>query len=117
MNLYRAGILTLDLFLLDYIFPNAKLSESDISYLHQLISFGLISSLAHEIVMSMPSLYKAGAVFLIFPARQAARVLGGQYKQYVLHLFIEKIALEIPVAIAVANTIRAMDDLQSESVK
>jgi hypothetical protein len=64
--------------------------------------------------MSMPSLYKAGAVFLIFPARQAARVLGRQYKQYILNIFM-KIAVEIPVAMAAANTIQAADDLQWES--
>jgi hypothetical protein len=48
MNLYRAGILTIDLFLLDYIFPAAKLSESDISYLNQLIDWVNFQSRARD---------------------------------------------------------------------
>lgn len=52
--------------------------------------------------MSMPSLYKAEAVFLIFPGRQAANVLDRQYKQYILYI-LKKIAVEIAVAKAAAN--------------
>lgn len=109
MNLYKAAILTINLFLLEYVFPSARLSNSDIWYLfvHQMT--GLICSLAHEIVMSMPSLYKAGAVFLIFPGRQAAKVLGRQYKQYIVGILM-KVAVEIPVAMVVANTIQASDE-------
>ena len=58
--------------------------------------------------MSMPSLYKAGAVFLIFPGRQAAKVLGRQHKQYILRILM-KMAVEIPVAMAAANSIQAAE--------
>lgn len=107
MNLYKAGILTINLFLSEYVFPSAKLSNSDIWYINQLT--GLICSHAHEIVMSMPSLYKGGAVFLIFPSRQAAKVLGRQYKQYIVGILM-KVAVEIPVAMFVAAGIQASDE-------
>ena len=48
MNLYRAAILTMDMFLLEYIFPNAKLSESDIWYINQLIDWVNFQSSARD---------------------------------------------------------------------
>jgi hypothetical protein len=63
--------------------------------------------------MSMPSLYKAGAVFLIFPARKAAKVVGRQHKQYIIHMLMQ-MAVELPVAMVVANALQMEDDLQWE---
>jgi len=40
MNLCRAGILTIDLFLMDYVFPSAILSDTDIWYAFVNISLG-----------------------------------------------------------------------------
>ena len=107
MNLCGAGILTIDLFLLDYIFPSAKLSDADRWYIHQGLLV-LICSLAHKIVMSIPSLYKAGAVFLLFPSRQAAKVLGPEHRQYIVRMLM-RIAAEIPVAMAIAASIQDLD--------
>jgi len=61
--------------------------------------------------MSTPSLYKNGAVFLIFPSRQAAKVLGRQHRQYILSVLM-KIAVEVPPARLAAAAIQAADDLE-----
>lgn len=65
------------------------------------------TSLAHEIVMSLPSLYK-GAIFLIFPARQAARVLGRQHRMYIARVLV-KVGDEIPIAGFLATILMAED--------
>ena len=58
----------------------------------------LNSSLAHEIVMSMPSLYKNGGLLLVFPCRQAAKILGRPYREYIASI-LGDLVTEIPVAI------------------
>ena len=63
--------------------------------------------------MSVPSLYKAGAVFLIFPSRQAAKVLGQQHKQYILRMLM-KMAVEIPAAMAAAISLQVAYNLPWE---
>jgi hypothetical protein len=73
--------------------------------------FLLIRSLAREIIMSIPSLYKKGAVFLIFPARQASYVVGRQDRQYIASILME-VADEIPIAGAVGAMIQASDNLE-----
>ena len=60
--------------------------------------------------MSIPSLYKNGAVFLIFPSRQAAKVLGRQDRQYILRILM-KIAVEVPAAKLAAAAIQAAENL------
>jgi len=58
--------------------------------------------------MSIPSLYKAGAIFLLFPSRQAAKVLGREHRQYIVRMLM-KIAAEYPVAMLAAASIRDLD--------
>jgi hypothetical protein len=61
--------------------------------------------------MSIPSLYKKGAVFLIFPARQASYVVGRQERRYIVSILM-KVADEIPIAGAVGATIQSFDNLE-----
>jgi hypothetical protein len=56
--------------------------------------------------MSMPSLHKQGGVFLAFPGRQAARVLGARQAQYITRILM-RIGNEIPIAI---NTCRIIQE-------
>ena len=70
MNLYRAGNIAIDIFLSEYLFQSSSVTEASLR-------------MAHEIVMSMPSLYKIGGVLLTYPGRQAARVLGREYREYI----------------------------------
>ena len=64
-------------------------------------------SLAHEIVMSLPSLY-TGGTFLLYPARQAAKALGRQHRKYIIHVLV-RVAEEIPIAGYFANILMAED--------
>jgi hypothetical protein len=59
--------------------------------------------------MSIPSLYKKGAAFLIFPARQASYVVGRQDRRYIISILME-VADEIPIARAVGAVIQAFDN-------
>jgi hypothetical protein len=58
--------------------------------------------------MSLPSLYK-GAVFLLFPVRQAAKVLERQHRKYIAGILV-KIADEIPLAMHFARILMAEDE-------
>jgi len=69
----------------------------------------LIRSLAHEIVMSMPALYKKGGAFLLFPSRRAVKVIGKRYREYVAKILM-KVADELPIAARVVMDIQAIDD-------
>jgi len=51
--------------------------------------------------MSTPTVYKRGAVFILFPLKQASVVLGDTDKKYIISVLLE-IAVEIPVAQVVA---------------
>jgi hypothetical protein len=62
-------------------------------------------SLASDIVMSAPALYRHGAVFIIFPLKQASNVLGDKEAKYIKRTLME-IAVEIPVAQIVAAGIQ-----------
>lgn len=68
----------------------------------------LTISLARDIVMSTPTLYKHGAVFIIFPLKQASKVLGEKDAKYIRSTLLE-IAEEIPVARAVAAGIQSVE--------
>jgi hypothetical protein len=61
--------------------------------------------------MSIPSLYRKGAVFLIFPTLQASYVVGRRDRQYIVGILIE-LADEIPIAGAVGAMIQASDNLE-----
>ena len=61
--------------------------------------------------MSIPSLYKKGAAFLIFPARQASYIVGRQERQYIASILME-VANEIPIAGVVGANIQAFDNLE-----
>lgn len=64
-------------------------------------------SFADEIVMSLPSLFKGGA-FLLYPARQAAKVLGRQHRKFIAQV-LSRVAEEIPVAGYFAKNLIAED--------
>ena len=51
--------------------------------------------------MSTPTLYKHGAVFIIFPLKQASKFLGEKEVKYIKSTLME-IATEIPVAKIIA---------------
>jgi hypothetical protein len=93
--MYRAAILRIDHHLLGHMYPNRVPSERELMYKAR--SFALILSLAREIVMSMPSLYTSGGIFLLYPAMRAAKVLSREDKLYIVSMFHE-IASEVPVA-------------------
>src|SRR5271163_2577945 len=54
MNMYRAGIIAIDIFLSESLFQSSSVTETDIR-------------MAHEIVMSMPSLVENGGQLLVYP--------------------------------------------------
>jgi hypothetical protein len=58
--------------------------------------------------MSLPSLYK-GAIFLLFPARQAAKFLARPHRKYIAGILV-KIADEIPLAMHLARILMAEDE-------
>jgi hypothetical protein len=58
--------------------------------------------------MSIPSLYKKGAVFLIYPIRQASKIVGRPQRQYITSILM-KVADEIPITIHVAAVIQATE--------
>jgi hypothetical protein len=91
MNMYRAGILTIGIFLSDLF--HYSIAETDIQ-------------LAHEIVMSMPSLVKNGGLLLVYPGRQASKVLGREYREYI-GMILTKIASESISAARAALAVRA----------
>ena len=66
--------------------------------------------MAHEIVMSIPSLYKSGGLLLAFPGRQAAKVLDKPCRQYIASVLM-KLAAEVPVIINSAIAIQQADDM------
>jgi hypothetical protein len=58
--------------------------------------------------MSLPSLYK-GAIFLLFPVRQAAKILERPHRKYIAGILV-KVADEIPLAMLFANILMAEDE-------
>ena len=67
--------------------------------------------MARDIVMSTPTLYKHGAVFVIFPLKQASKVLGEEDAKYIRSTLLE-IAKEIPVAQIVAAGIQSVETVR-----
>ena len=63
--------------------------------------------MAHEIVMSIPPLYRNGSTFLLHPCVQAARVLENAERKYILKT-LQNIVAEVPIAWRAAKTVEAM---------
>lgn len=112
-NLYRAAVLHINSFLIQHVFrwtiPSESVSQPDLTYV--LSAVLLISRLAHEIVMSLPKLYKKGGIFVNFPARNAAKVLGLEYKKYIVKTLM-KISAEFWVSERAARIIQ--DDIDAQ---
>ncbi len=112
---------------MECIFSEATISETQIMYPHRTyhaipvpllalhsLSFPLhrlTISLARDIVMSTPTIYKHGAVFIIFPLKQASKILGEKDANYIRSTLME-IGQEIPVALIVAAGIQSVDTVR-----
>lgn len=64
--------------------------------------------MAKEIVMSMPSLYTSGSVFLLNPAMRASKVTTTENKIYIMAI-LKKISLEVPVAALLVGLIKEFE--------
>lgn len=65
--------------------------------------------------MSMPTLYKSGGQFLSFPARQAAKVLGREHREYIVRILM-RVAMKVPGVMNAVRDIQKVDYIELDEL-